>query len=1014
MHTPRFFGAVGIVSLFALILPGCGGKSGRSGGSDQTPPTVTIQTPTTADTYATNVTPLAIAGTASDDLLLTSVTWSNAATTDSGTAAGTDSWSILVPLADGSNLITVTATDTVANTGTDSITVTLDATPPVVTIDTPTTAPATVVFATPITLGGTASDNDAVALVTWSNATTSDSGTATGTTTWTTSIPLAMGMNNITVTAEDNLGNTSTDGITVTRMLGEAFAWGGNASGQIGDGTPPIFTSPVQVIDPNDPTNYLTGVTAIGGGGLHTLALIGDTTVRAWGNGGSGEIGDGMFENRASPVQVVDPSDPTGFLTNVTSVGTGWAHSLALLGDGTVRGWGGNWEAQLGDGTRSVRSTPIQTTDPTDPTGFLTNVAEINPGYYYSVARLVDGTVRAWGDNLYGQLGDGTTTDALEPVQVVDLSDPTGFLTTVAAVAAGRSHTVALLADGTVRTWGANGSGQLGDGSTLASLTPVQVIDPSDPTGFLTNVAAIAAGEYHTVAILLDGTLRTWGNGEYGKLGDGSSVARNTPVQVSDPPDPTGYLTNVVAISAGEGHTAAVIAGGTVRTWGWNAFGQLGDGTTTDSLLPTQVIDPTDPSGFLTGVSDVLARRDHCITLQVDGTVRAWGHKGYGVLGEGSPGIVDVATQVKDPSDPTGNLTRVAAAAGGFNHSTVLLTDGTVRSWGENPYGQLGDGSTNISWTPVQVIDPSDPTGTLTGVQGIAAGWYHSAALMTDGTVRSWGRGWFGAMGDGASTDRLTPVQVQDPADPSGFLTGVIAIDAGGYRTVALKPDGTLWTWGRNLSGELGDGTKTNRLTVIQVTDPTDPSGFLTGVAAVSAGDFYTVALLDDGTLKAWGQNFYGQLGDGSVVESLVPIPVVDPPDPSGLLQNVAAVAGGYDHTVALLLDGTVRAWGDNPGALGDGTTMDTTTPVQVVDPSDPSGFLTGVVSVASAWTTSAMLMGDGTVRACGMNIYGQVGNGTTSLESIPVQVQHPLDPTGFLTEVTAIAMGYNHVIALK
>ncbi|MCZ6688834.1 MAG: chromosome condensation regulator RCC1 [Planctomycetota bacterium] len=396
------------------------------------------------------------------------------------------------------------------------------------------------------------------------------------------------------------------------------------------------------------------------------------------------------------------------------------------------------------------------------------------------------GTVRAWG--VGGLLGDGMTTDSSIPVQVVDPSDPTGFLTGATAVQAGDSHTVALLGDGTVRTWGSNFYGQLGDGTIARSLTPVQVVDPPGPTGFLADVTAVSADESHTMALLGDGTLRAWGWNIAGQLGDGSTTDKWTPVQVVDPSDPTGFLTGVTAVVAGEWHTVALLGDGTLRAWGNNSRGgQLGDGTATDSSTPVQVLDPADPTGFLTGVTAVAAGQGHTVALLGDGTVRAWGGNGRGQIGDGTTTVRRTPVQVVDPTDPTGFLTGVTAVTTGSLHTVALLGDGTLRAWGFNEYGRLGDGTTTDSSTPVQVVDPSDPTGLLTGVTAAEAGVWHTVALLGDGTLRAWGLNFKGELGDGTLTSTLTPVRVVDPSDPTGFLTEVTAVAAGVWHTVALR-----------------------------------------------------------------------------------------------------------------------------------------------------------------------------------------------------------------------------------
>ena len=345
----------------------------------------------------------------------------------------------------------------------------------------------------------------------------------------------------------------------------------------------------------------------------------------------------------------------------------------------------------------------------------------------------------AWGRNESGQLGDGSNSNSSTPVAVSGLGG-------VTAIAAGGYHSFALLPDGTVRAWGDNQLGQLGDGTTSDRLTPVAVSG-------LTGVTAIAGGRYHSLALLSDGTVRAWGYNHSGQLGDGTTSDRLTPVAVSG-------LSGVTAIAAGGAHGLALLSDGTVRAWGNNQLGQLGDGTTSDRLTPVAV------SG-LSGVTAIAAGGAHSLALLSDGTVRAWGNNGSGQLGDGS-------------------LTGVTTIDAGAAHSLALLSDGTVRAWGYNGYGQLGDGTTTSRSTPVAVSG-------LTGVTAIA-GSYHSLALLPDGTVRASGWNDFGQLGDGTTTSRSTPVAV------SG-LTGVTAIAAGDQHSLALAADTTAPTGSIAIAG---------------------------------------------------------------------------------------------------------------------------------------------------------------------------------------------------------------------
>ncbi|MCZ6690630.1 MAG: IPT/TIG domain-containing protein [Planctomycetota bacterium] len=384
------------------------------------------------------------------------------------------------------------------------------------------------------------------------------------------------------------------------------------------------------------------------------------------------------------------------------------------------------------------------------------------------------GTVWAWGENAFGALGDGgMPTDSSTPVQVVDASDPSGYLTEVDGLAA-YNHSLAVRADGTVRAWGFNDGGQLGDGTQTSRSTAIQVLDPP---GFLTNVTAVAAGERFSVALLASGFVRVWGVNQDGPFGDGTEIDSFTPVQAG------GGIAGVTGIAAGWRHTVAHV-GGSVWAWGYGIDGQLGDGACATSLIPVQVV---DPPGFLAGVTAVAAGSDHSVALLGNGTIRAWGDNSNGQLGDGNQSFVCTAgtpVQVVDPGDPSGFLQNVTAIAAAGRFTMALLGDGTVRAWGDNSWGQLGDGTTTERWSLVQVIDLP---GFLTGVVAIAAGANHSVAVKSDGTVRTWGWNSQGQLGDGTNGDSSLPVQVVDPLDPSGFLTGVTAVAAGTGHTLASK-----------------------------------------------------------------------------------------------------------------------------------------------------------------------------------------------------------------------------------
>jgi YD repeat-containing protein len=351
---------------------------------------------------------------------------------------------------------------------------------------------------------------------------------------------------------------------------------------------------------------------------------------------------------------------------------------------------------------------------------------------------------------------------------------------------------------GTVAAWGNNDSGELGNGTTIRSSTPV-------PVSGLAEVAAVAGGSDHSLALRTDGTVWAWGYKGLGALGDGTRTDSSTPVPVSG-------LTEVTAIAAGHSHSLAVRADGTVWAWGSNRLGQLGDGTQSDSSTPVRVA----------GLSEVVAVSgggDHSLALRADGTVWAWGYNAYGQLGNPTPTDGSTANWSTTPL-AVSDLSAVTAIAASGYFNLALRTDGTVWAWGYNGFGQLGDGTTTDSWRPV-------PASGLSEVTAIAAGpaGSHALALRTDGTVWAWGHDGYDQLGYRKTTAASPPVAV------SG-LSGVTAIAAGDQQSLALRVDSTAWQWGATWTGDLGSGTSPT---------PSQVEGLSRGAAIAAGSDFNLV-----------------------------------------------------------------------------------------------------------------------------------------------------------------------------
>ncbi len=355
----------------------------------------------------------------------------------------------------------------------------------------------------------------------------------------------------------------------------------------------------------------------------------------------------------------------------------------------------------------------------------------------------------------------------------------------------------------------------------------------------------------------------------------------------------------MTALALGANHSCALTSASGAKCWGWNIFGQLGNGRTTLRKAPADV------TGLTGGVAALAAGGDHTCALTSAGAAKCWGFNGYGQLGDGT--IVDHRTAM----DVSGLESGVAALVAGQNHTCALTSAGGVKCWGRNEYGQLGDGTTDSRSAPVEV------NGLASGVTKLAAGESHTCALTSTGGVKCWGYNLFGQLGDGTTNDLPIAVAV------SGLTSGVTSLAAGGAHTCAVTDTGGVKCWGFNHVGQLGSGTTTTAST------PVDVSGLASGVTAVVAGNWHSCALTQVGGVKCWGDNLYGALGDGTTVSrSSTPV------DVSGLASGVAAIDAGGRFACAVTSVGGVKCWGDNGfGQLGDGTLIVQRTPVDVAWP---------------------------------------------------------------------------------
>lgn len=828
--------------------------------------------------------------------------------------------------------------------------------------------------------------------------------------------------------------------MVVATSTGAVYAWGSNLNGSVGDGSTFQRLTPVAI-------TAIASVTKVAAGGKHTLALKQDGTVWAWGGNLQGQIGDGSTTQRNSPVAVT-------VLSGVTAVAAGEDFSLALKSDGTVWSWGDNTYGQIGNGNTTDRSQPAMITG-------LSGVTAISAGFGHALALKSDGTVWAWGYNLFGQAGLGhTTTPQLTPAQVSGLP-------AIAAIAAGGYHSVVVAANGAVYTWGSNNDGQLGDGSVQQRNAPGTV-------ALLDDIIAVGAGSDHSLAIASDGTVWAWGDNDNGELGDGTSQDKWLPEPISGPnynwkaqtPTVTPVSNVYTAVQ-----TAVVTLQDPNATMHYTVNGA--EPTEADPTISSGGTIPIDQSTILKvnawkpgaptsetivrtyelkAITPTIAPASGAYSAAVTATItnpNSQGHVTYTLDGT-EPTTASATYSSALVLSQTQTLKAVAHRAGwtssATSYNTYWITDGTVASPAITPTAGAYDRPQLVAITSSTVgaaihytIDGTEPTTAsplyrfafvVSATTTVKAKAFKAGMLASGIAVAAFALDAAGAAGTptivpsgGRFTTRQT-VTIQAPAgatvryttdgrdpgdtDPvvdasgtilversqvlkvrawqsgvapsavrSGFfvITGQVA--AGFVHTLALKADGTVWGWGYNFFGTVGDGSTTNRPAPVQVG--------IADVQSIAGGYAHSLALKRDGTVWAWGLNNCGQLGDNSNTNSSVPLQV------SGLTNVVAIAAGGenagitYSHSLALRADGTVWAWGCNQmGQLGDGTTTMRKVPVQVVG-------LHGVKAIAAAGRHSYALADAATDRgivwAWGNNAESQIGDGSTTSRTIPVRV---------------------------
>ena len=538
-----------------------------------------------------------------------------------------------------------------------------------------------------------------------------------------------------------------------------------------------------------------------------------------------------------------------------------------IASDNIAYCWGHNNAGQLGNGTTTVSKVPIKVSTTSTITGQLRS--QVSAGTYNTCAIAQSSNSYCWGQNTEGRLGNGTTTDS-SYISAVDISGVLSGKTT-RQISAGITHTCIVASDNQIYCWGANGSGQLGNGLTDNSSVPVATIPVRDSSDRPSLDISVSIGGGSTCALASNHRLYCWGNNASGQLGAGTTTNSMQPLLVQSAGSLDGKT--IQSTSAGNLYTCVIASNMRAHCWGKNDYGQLGNNSTTDSLTPVAVV----VSGALNGQA---------------------------------------------------SIKQIAA---GSTHTCAVASNNKAYCWGDNTYGQLGNNSTASSSVPVAV----DTSGVLSGksIVQITAGSAHTCAIASDNQVYCWGSNANGRLGNNSTTNSLVPVAV----NTSGVLSGktVIQISAGASYVCAIASDNQVYCWGYNGSGRLGNGSTTNSSVPVAV----NTSGVLSGktVRQISSESGQACALASDNQVYCWGNNDNGRLGNGSTVSSSVPVAV----NTSGVLsgKTVRQVSAESGHSCALASDNNIYCWGDNTyGQLGNSSTISSSVPVlTTVLPNNPS-----------------------------------------------------------------------------
>lgn len=715
--------------------------------------------------------------------------------------------------------------------------------------------------------------------------------------------------------------------------------------------------------------NYIASLSV---GYNHSCAILSTKKLYCWGTNANGELGIEFDSYRVTPAAVNTDGVLNGLSIEEVST-SGYYHTCAIASDKNAYCWGRNTNGQLGNSSTTQSNLPVAV----NTTGALSGktIKSISTGGSTTCAIASDDKVYCWGSNSNGQLGIGSTTQSTVPVAV----DTTGVLNgkTMTSVSVGWLFTCALSSENLTYCWGSNSAGQLGDNSTTQRTVPVAVNTSGALSGKL--IASISSGDEYTCAISQENRVYCWGLNDNGQLGIGSTTSSIIPVEANT----SGVLSgkSLTMVATGWRHTCAVDSSNLLYCWGGNNLGQLGTDSTTLSNLPLLI----DTDGIEVG--SVYANAYDSCALDINGAAYCWGSGSTGQLGDGSARLSNQPV-IADPENILEGKT-IKLTTEGENHTCVVASDDKIYCWGYNADGQLGNGSTINSFTPVAV----DFSGYLSGktIKAISSGRGYTCVIASDNQIYCWGDNSRGVFGNNTTNDSLVPT----PVTTSGALSGldILSISTGVSGVCAVASNNKAYCWGSNFHGELGNNT---------TSDAYLPTALYTGgalgsqtVTAVSIGDYTGCVTTNTSKLYCWGAGDY--VGDGTTIQRLGPVLITIP----GL--TVKTISVGHIHTCVIASNNLPYCWGgwDGDGTIGDGSSTDSNSPKAV----DVSGVLFGktIKSISSGYRHTCAIASDDKVYCWGYNSDGAIGDNSSLTNAlVPTAVYWQ----GALSDKTAKSIG--------